>query len=456
MQSRKAWIVVGALTGAALACRAWRRRVYRRSSPVARSAEPRSAVVTGASSGIGRAYAEHLASLGYDLLLVARREALLQALADELASRYRVSVEVLVADLSDPEAVARVAARISALPNLNMLVNNAGFGAPGAFADADPARQDAMIQVHVAAANQLARAALPLLLAQHSGAIVNVSSLVAFYPLSGSAVYAATKSYLKSFAEALHQELAGTGVRVQALCPGFTETEFPKSPPLDAKCVPAGLWMDPAEVVSQSIRDLEIDRVVSVPGVGYRLLASLSPLVPRGLLYAVGRRFGGQRAHPVEPFPKRHYESAAEALKDLRYVLQHGPEMRNAMRLLDAHFRHRLLLAVTQVNQCRYCSYVHTRSALQDGMSPEEVAELLEGTVEHCPPHELPALAYAQHWAESSGHPDEDLRARLIEVYGAQQAEAIESVLRMIRMGNYSGNAFDSWLYRISRGRWGT
>jgi len=278
------------------------------------------ALVTGASSGIGEAYARALARNGYALILVARREARLQALAEELTSRHNVPAEVLVADLADPAGVARVEARIAEIETLAFLVNNAGFGIRGTFVENDIASHEAMIRLHVDTTVCLTRAVLPGMLAQDCGAVVNVASFVAFFPVTGSVTYSATKAYLKSFTEALHQELDGTGVRVQVLCPGFTRTEFQSTGKIDEKGIPNFAWMSAESVVTQSLRDLDNGKVISVPGAGYRLLALLSGLIPRGLLYSVGRwtrRYRATFATPFGGFHRRTYANLSDFLAEL-------------------------------------------------------------------------------------------------------------------------------------------
>lgn len=279
----------------------WRQRQRAHlTSPLRSSGDERVALITGASSGIGAVYARALAREGYALILVARREARLQALAEDLSRQYHVPVEVLVSDLADPAGIAKVEARIVETSALAFLVNNAGFGTPGTFVENVIQSQEAMIRVHVNAAVRLTRAALPGMLARNGGAIVNVASLMAFYPLPGSATYAATKAYLKAFTEALHEELIGTGVRVQALCPGFTRTEFQDANHISERPIPEFAWMSAESVVAQSLRDLDNGRVISVPGAAYRLLALLSGLIPRDLLYSVGywtRRYRNQDCH---------------------------------------------------------------------------------------------------------------------------------------------------------------
>ena len=446
-----------------IAARVWRQRQRaRRTLPLRCAGGGYAALVTGASSGIGEAYARALACKGYALILVARREARLQVLAEELTSQHNVPVEVLVADLADPAGVAHVEARIADLDcagtALAFLVNNAGFGIRGTFVENDIASHEAMIRLHVDTTVRLTRAILPGMLAQNCGAIVNVASFVAFFPVTGSVTYSATKAYLKSFTEALHQELAGTGVRVQALCPGFTRTEFQKAGKIDQEGIPDFAWMSADSVVTQSLRDLDNGRVISVPGAGYRLLAVLSGLIPRGLLYSVGdwtRRYRATFAPSFAGFRKRTYVSLSDFLADVRYMLQNREQIRTAIHLIDAPFRERLMLAVTQVNECRYCSEFHAKQALKTGLSQDEVQELLDGIADQCPPEQLTAILYARHWAEMAGQPDPDIHQTLIETYGAAKAAAIETLLRMINAGNLSGNTFDFILYRISGGRLG-
>jgi len=156
-------------------------------------------------------------------------------------------------------------------------------------------------------------------------------------------------------------------------------------------------------------------------------------------------------------FTRRIYNRPAELLDDFRFIWERRPLVRRAMRgLLSPAFRERLMMVVTEVNGCRYCSYYHARLALQSGISQDELRELLAGSIPPDAPHdELPALAYAQHWAEADARPDPEARQRLVEVYGGEKAEAIEIALRMIRSGNLLGNLWDYWLFRLSFGRLG-
>lgn len=252
------------------------------------------ALITGASSGIGAAFARQLAARGYNLILVARRQERLAALADELQQRYPVTAEVLPANLTDPADIGRVEACIRDTERLAMLVNNAGFGGAGYFATLDLAGPLAMIQVHIVASVRLCHAALPGMLALNRGAIINVSSTSAFVPLPGSATYSATKAYLINFSQALQTELSGTGIRVQALCPGFTRTEFHDAPEFenfDRGHLPGFMWMSAEDVVADSLRALDRGQVVRVPGLLYRLgLLLVNRTTTPFLLRVLGKR----------------------------------------------------------------------------------------------------------------------------------------------------------------------
>jgi short-subunit dehydrogenase len=234
------------------------------------------AVVTGASSGLGAAYARALGQRGHELVLVARRRKRLEIMAAEAAVKHGVTAEILPADLSDPGELARVVERVQSLPNLQFLVNAAGFGLHGAFSAADVERELEMIRLHVVASVRLAHAALPAMLRRRDGAIVNVASLGAFVPLPGFATYGATKAYMVSFCRSLAIELEGTGVRVQALCPGFTRTEFQNRQGADLSLVPKFMWMSPEQVIDGSLQALERNQVVCVPGFLNRMAVRLA------------------------------------------------------------------------------------------------------------------------------------------------------------------------------------
>jgi len=159
----------------------------------------------------------------------------------------------------------------------------------------------------------------------------------------------------------------------------------------------------------------------------------------------------------MKPFKRRTYRGIRDFLGDFRYPLQNRDKLKRAMGgdLVSLAFRERLMLAVTAVNDCRYCSYYHAKEALRANLSEAEIRHMQDGIVDLAPAEELPALLYAQHWAESDGRPDPDARQKLVDAYGAEKAEAIEVVLRMIRTGNLLGNTADYILYRLSFGRLG-
>ena len=235
------------------------------------------AIITGATSGIGASFAEKLGARGFDLVLVGRRKEKLEQFAGVLRTSHSISTRVMLCDLATPEGIQEVESLIGDTSNLGILVNNAGFGITGNFADTCIEDNIDMIQVHVTATVRFTRKALPGMLAKKKGAIINVSSLAAFLPqLSGGVTYSATKSYLNAFSETLSKELRGSGVRIQALCPGFTLTDFHDRPGLHGfsrASVPKIAWMTADKVVDQSLKSLEHDRVIVIPGYLNQMIA---------------------------------------------------------------------------------------------------------------------------------------------------------------------------------------
>jgi short-subunit dehydrogenase len=249
------------------------------------------AVVTGASAGIGAAYARRLAAEGYDLVLVARRRDRLEALAAELHARHGVEVEALPADLTEEAGMKAVEERIARADNLGFLLNNAGFGARGRFCETSVDSHDLMHRLHVMATLRLSHAALRKMVARGKGAVVNVSSVAAFISRPGNTSYYASKAWIVCFTEGLYLELraARSPVRVQALCPGYTRTEFHDVMGFDRKLVPASLWMTAEEVVEASLRGLARGRLIVVPGWRYKFFVCLLRLMPMSLRHAVAR-----------------------------------------------------------------------------------------------------------------------------------------------------------------------
>ncbi|MBM4383797.1 MAG: SDR family oxidoreductase [Deltaproteobacteria bacterium] len=245
--------------------------------------KPGIAWITGASSGIGRELARQLAGQGWRLALIARRKQRLDALAAELAARHGTQSEVIAADLLAPGDLERVAERIAAAPP-DLLVNNAGFGTAGALAQLDAARELDEVRTLVLAVVRLTRAALPGMLARGSGAIVNVSSLAGEAPGPYNATYSASKAFVTSFNGAVYEETRGSGVRVMALLPGFTATEFQEVAGVSRDAIPPAARLSAEFVVAEALRDLERGAARSIPGAAYKLAARAEGVLPRALI----------------------------------------------------------------------------------------------------------------------------------------------------------------------------
>lgn len=240
-----------------------------------------SALVTGASAGIGAAIARELAARGNNLVVVARDTARLDTLARELMASYGGEVEVLGADLIDSSQLAKVEARVADPERpLDVLVNNAGFGTAGDFATLDVEREESEIRLNVVALVRLTRAALEPMLARGHGAILNVASLAAYQPTAHMAVYGATKAFVSSFTQAVHEEVRGTGVHVTVLCPGFTRTEFQERSGATASRLPDMAWQDAAEVARAGLDALARNSPVAVPGAMNKVAAVMADMTP--------------------------------------------------------------------------------------------------------------------------------------------------------------------------------
>ncbi|MGK5631125.1 SDR family NAD(P)-dependent oxidoreductase [Streptomyces sp. URMC 123] len=252
------------------------------------------ALITGATAGIGAAFARRLAADGHNLVLVARDTERLREQAAELHDRHRIEAEVLTADLSTEEGIASVEARLSDPRHpVDLLVNNAGFGNRGQFLEVPMADELTMLKVHCEAVLRLTAAAASAMRERRRGGVVNVASVAAFVPRG---TYGASKAWVVQFTQGAARDLAGSGVRMMALCPGFVRTEFHQRAGMDTGNVPGWLWLDADRLVAEAMRDLARGRTLSIPDPRYKALAGLLKLAPRGALSGVtsrtGRKYG--------------------------------------------------------------------------------------------------------------------------------------------------------------------
>lgn len=250
------------------------------------------ALITGPTSGIGAGFARRYAADGYDLILVSRDADRLNQLAGELRDEAGRAVEVLPADLAESADRGKVAERLAA--GVDVLVNNAGFGTSGEFWAADPALLQAQLDVNVTAVMQLTRAALPAMIDAGKGTVINISSVAGLLSGRGS-TYSASKAWVVSFTEGLAGGLKGTGVGIHAVCPGYVHTEFHDRAGIDMAKLPSFMWLDVEDVVRESLSDIGRGKVISVPGVQYKVLTAAVRMLPRNLARATTNRLGSGR-----------------------------------------------------------------------------------------------------------------------------------------------------------------
>lgn len=251
------------------------------------------ALITGATSGIGAEFARRLADRGYALLLTGRRREPLEALAEELKTRYGVPVELRFVEFGNREELDRFCTEVAALHDVEFLVNNAGFGHTDDFFTDDWSHQETMITVHINTVARLCHLLAGPMLRAGKGYIVNVSSLASFLPGPTSPLYSATKACLTTLSQSFAMALRSGGVRVQALCPGFTRTDFHAKLGMERqRLVNRGLirWMSAEAVVTTSLKGLDRGRVVVVPGWTNRLLLALTGALPRRLYYRLSEK----------------------------------------------------------------------------------------------------------------------------------------------------------------------
>ena len=251
------------------------------------------ALITGATAGLGAEFARQLAEAKHDLVLVARDESRLESGSVALSDRFGVHVEVLPADLTTDAGCAAVSARIADPSRpVDIVVNNAGFGMYKPFGDATVADEERQLDLNVRAVLRLTHAALAAMRPRGSGRVINVSSVAGFVPRGGNATYSASKAWVTMFSEALAVQLEGTGVTVTAVCPGFTHTEFHERANADMSHVPDRMWLDASTVVREGLADAMAGKPISVPGRQYKALVAAARSVPRPVLRAVMRRRG--------------------------------------------------------------------------------------------------------------------------------------------------------------------
>jgi short-subunit dehydrogenase len=270
----------------------------------ARVREPRprkTALVTGATAGIGAAFARQLAADGYDLVLVARGEQRLAEQAHRLAAQHGVQVSVLPADLSTDAGCAAVEARLrDGEPPVDILVNNAGIGVNIPFLQATVDDEERVLRLNVHAVMRLSLAALPRMVDRGAGGIVNVSSVAGFGVATPGSTYSASKAWVTNFSESIAASVRPFGVRMMALCPGYTRTEFHQRAGIDVSRAPGWIWLDADRVARDGLRDLRRGRVISVPDWKYKVATFGLRHMPRGLVGRVARDTRGRvvRAQP--------------------------------------------------------------------------------------------------------------------------------------------------------------
>lgn len=252
----------------------------------------RVALITGPTSGIGAGFARRYAADGYDLVLVSRDAERLNQLAAELHDEGGRAVEVLPADLAESADRGKVAERLTA--GVDVLVNNAGFGTSGEFWTADPGLLQSQLDVNVTTVMQLTRAALPAMIDNGDGTIINISSVAGLLSGRGS-TYSASKAYVVSFTEGLAVGLRGTGVGIHVVCPGYVHTEFHDRAGIDMAKSPSFMWLEVDDVVGQSLADIARGKVISIPGLQYKAIIAAERLMPRTLMRAVTKRIGSGR-----------------------------------------------------------------------------------------------------------------------------------------------------------------
>ncbi|MCX5560090.1 SDR family oxidoreductase [Streptomyces sp. NBC_00038] len=254
------------------------------------------ALITGSTAGIGAAFARRLAADGHNLVLVARDTKRLGEQATELHDLHGIEAEVLTADLATDDGIEAVAGRLSDRKNpVDLLVNNAGFGNKGRYLDVSIADELKMLKVHCEAVLRLTSAATEGMRERGRGGVVNVASVAAFLPRG---TYGASKAWVVQFSQGAAKDLAGSGVRLMALCPGFVRTEFHQRAGMGTDNIPNWMWLDADKLVAAALTDLARGKTLSIPDPRYKVLMGMAKVAPRSLLGGIssrtGRKYGPQ------------------------------------------------------------------------------------------------------------------------------------------------------------------
>ncbi|MGP4008586.1 SDR family NAD(P)-dependent oxidoreductase [Streptomyces sp. 4N124] len=254
------------------------------------------ALITGSTAGIGAAFARRLAADGHNLVLVARDTKRLAEQATELHDRHGIEAEVLSADLAEDTGIDAVAARLADRKNpVDLLINNAGFGNKGRYLDVSMADELKMLKVHCEAVLRLTSAAVEAMRERGRGGVINVASVAAFVPRG---TYGASKAWVVQFTQGAARDLAGSGVRLMALAPGFVRTEFHERAGMGTDNIPGWMWLDPDKLVAAALADLARGKTLSIPDPRYKVLMGMAKVVPRGMLGGItsktGRKYGPQ------------------------------------------------------------------------------------------------------------------------------------------------------------------
>lgn len=254
------------------------------------------ALITGSTAGLGAAFARRLAADGHNLVLVARDTKRLREQATELHDRHGIEAEVLTADLATDKGIETVADRLADRRSpVDLLINNAGFGNKGRYLDVSMADELKMLKVHCEAVLRLTSAAAGAMRERGRGGVVNVASVAAFVPRG---TYGASKAWVVQFTQGAAKDLAGSGVRLMALCPGFVRTEFHERAGMGTDNIPGWMWLDADKVAAAGLADLARGRTVSIPDPRYKVLMGVTKVVPRGMLGGItsrtGRKYGPQ------------------------------------------------------------------------------------------------------------------------------------------------------------------